>query len=113
MRGTRPIAFYFGALVSGYGTGLRAGFDHRFGPLSPGFLLLTEVLRTSIEHGSIQQVNLMGSSHAYKHRLANRADSTYQLIVCAPSWRCRLLHWLQQATGKHHLSMREYLARTD
>ena len=99
----RPVAYTF-RLVSG--TSARScctGYHDGFARMSPGLLLMTLLVKHSIEETGLTRIDMGGSRHYQKTQLANCRDSGYEITIYGKSWKALALYVCRKQRGRWHL----------
>lgn len=60
--------------------------------MSPGLLLMTLLVKHSIEETGLTRIDMGGSRHYQKTQLANKRDSGYEVTLYGRSLKARVLY---------------------
>lgn len=99
----KPVAYTF-RLVSGrYARSCCTGYHDGFARMSPGLLLMTLLVKHSIEETGLTRIDMGGSRHYQKTQLANCRDSGYEITIYGKSWKALALYVCRKQRGRWHL----------
>ncbi len=88
------VAFYLGSLIKNRGNCHFIGYNKDFRNISPGILMLTNVIKENIRSQKITSVNLYGASgkdSIYKNQLAECKDISYDYFVYCKTPKANVL----------------------
>ena len=98
----KPVAYTF-RLVSGrYARSCCTGYHEGFARMSPGVLLMTLLVKHSIEETGLRRIDMGGSRHYQKTQLANYRDSGYEITVYGTTLKARMLYAYRKRRRRWH-----------
>ena len=98
----KPIAYDLGLLSGDVLRECRIAYHHEFKRISPGVLLRSWVIQTTIENTRLKRLEFGGSRHIDKHEFANLKDSGFQLTLYGSSLKAALLYNFRRQFGRYY-----------
>ncbi|MCX5769056.1 MAG: GNAT family N-acetyltransferase [Candidatus Hydrogenedentes bacterium] len=98
----KPVAYTFRLVSGAYARSCCTGYHGGYSRMSPGLLLMTLLVKHSIEETGLTRIDMGGSRHYQKTQLANCRDSGYEITIYGKSFKARALYVCRKQRGRWH-----------
>jgi CelD/BcsL family acetyltransferase involved in cellulose biosynthesis len=98
----RPVAYTFRLVSGAYARSCCTGYHEGFARMTPGVLLMTLLVKHSIEATGLARIDMGGSRHYQKTQLANYRDSGYEITIYGKSLKARVLYEYRNRRRRWH-----------